>query len=102
MPISAPVACACHNAISHARHAVLLPLPQGACFCVPVEMPAIEAFGFMYRDHKSSLGLANAVRAHLLHACCACCASAAYMCDVSECVLLRVCARGCGRPLQAA
>lgn len=34
-----------------------LEMDDGACLTVPADLPALEAFGFMARDHKSSLGL---------------------------------------------
>lgn len=37
-----------------------LELDAGAVFCVPASMTALEAFGYMFRDHKSSLGLTDA------------------------------------------
>ncbi|GBF91217.1 hypothetical protein Rsub_04886 [Raphidocelis subcapitata] len=37
-----------------------LEMDDGACWTVPASMPALEAFGFMARDHKSSLGLVDA------------------------------------------
>lgn len=36
-----------------------LEMDDGAALTVPASMPALEAFGFMARDHKSSLGLTD-------------------------------------------
>lgn len=37
-----------------------LGLDEGAVFCVPASTPALEAFGRMAIDQKSSLGLTDA------------------------------------------
>lgn len=36
-----------------------LEMDDGACLTVPATLPALEALGFMARDHKSSLGLVD-------------------------------------------
>lgn len=36
-----------------------LEMDDGACMTVSASLPALEAFGFMARDHKSSLGLVD-------------------------------------------
>jgi CBS domain-containing protein len=36
-----------------------LEMDDGAALTVPATLPALEAFGFMARDHKSSLGLTD-------------------------------------------